>query len=512
MHHLSLIDWLVLLCYALFIIFIGLWTGRKGKTGADYFLGNREMPWWAVMFSIYATALSALTFIGVPGAAFSGDFHYIQLGIGDFVGRVLIAVLLLTAYYKGNVTTVYELLGKRFGPRTRDGGTFFFLLTRLLASGVRLAGCAIALSVVFDIPLNTAIILITVTALFYTMSGGIRAVIWTDMAQFFLFVIAALIATGTIISALPDGFADFLTIGMEHGKFKVFHISMIPGEKDYWLDFSNPDSLIAGFLLGCFTTLAALGTDQDLVQRMLTCEKVRESQKALLLTALLNFPITLLFLSVGAALFVYYQVFPTPEVSEYIQNKRPDFIFPYFIKTVLAPGLKGLLIAGILAAAMSSIDSALNALASTFYIDVYRNYYRPLSGDDEAVKVSRYFVIAFAVILAGIAMYFCKTESILWLGFRIMGYTYGAMLGVFLLAVLTKERGGDYTNLFAMVSSVIVVIFLTAEKAGPFTEIRNILMTPLGSASHLAWPWAIVTGTIWTFAVGILFRTGKTRS
>ncbi len=505
---LSLLDWAVLAIYGVVVVAIGVLTGKTEKDTVDFFLGGRRMPWWAVMVSIYATALSALTFIGVPGAAYGGDFHYLQLGIGDFFGRLLIAWLLLTAYYRGRVMTVYEFLGQRFGPRTHAAGTGFFIVTRLLASGVRLAGCAIALAVVFSLPIKGAITLIAVIALCYTMAGGIKAVIWTDMMQFILLLFAACITVGAVMYFLPNGWSDFFEIGKAHHKFTVFHVSLSGGAPDYWLNFANSQSFVAGFLLGCFTTLAVLGTDQDLVQRMLTCEKVRDSQRAIILTGVLNFPITLLFLTVGAALFAYYQVFPSEEIASLVADNKTDYVFPHFIKTVLAPGLRGLLVAGLLAAAMSSLDSALNALSSTAYVDIYKKYVHPNMDEIHAVKVSRAFVVMFAAILALVALYFSKTESILWLGFRIFGYTYGGLLGIFLLAVLTKSRGSDWGNVGALLSSIVVVIFCTAESVGPLSAARALLLSPFG-VNAFAWPWAIVIGMVWSFGAGVMFRTGR---
>ena len=501
-------DWLVLIIYAATVITIGYIAGKREKTVDDYFLGGRKMPWLSVMISIYATSASALTFIGVPGAAYGGDFHYLQLGLGDLVGRILVARFLLTAYYKGNVTTVYEFLGQRFGPRSRDAGTGFFIGTRLLASGVRLAGCAIALSVVFNMPLNTAIILIAAVAVAYTVFGGIKAVIWTDALQFGLLIGGAAVALIVIWHALPGGFSKFLSVGSEFNKFTIFHISMNPSHKDFFLNLNNPSSFVAGFLFGCFNTFAILGTDQDMVQRMLTCKNVKQSRKALIWTAVMNFPITLLFLSVGSALFAYYHTIPDTVVNTYTAMKHNDYIFPYFIKTVLGPGLRGLLIAGLLAAAMSSLDSALNALSSTVYVDIYKNYIRPRSDGSNAVKISRMFVIAFAVIIAVLAIMFGNTKSILWFGFKIAGYTYGALLGIFLLAVFTKKRGHDIINAVAMVTSVIVVIFLTADSVGPVQVLRTAILHPLG-ITKVAWPWAIVIGTLWTFCVAALFGNRK---
>ncbi|MCP5002880.1 MAG: sodium/solute symporter [Planctomycetes bacterium] len=500
----SFLDWLVLILYAGVVISLGYFVGKKESTTDDYFLGSRKMPWFSVMISIYATSLSALTFIGVPGAAFGGDFVYLQLAIGDLVGRILISALLLTAYYKSRITTIYEFLGHRFGPRSRDAGTGFFVLTRLLASGVRLAGCSIALSVVFDIPLNSAIVIIAVVALIYTTLGGIKAVIWTDMLQFFLFLGGASVTLFVIWSAVPGGFSEFVRIGSEFGKFQILHVSASPSHPDFFLNLNSPNALVAGLFFGCFTTFAVLGTDQDLVQRMLTCDHVKKSQKALLWTAVLNFPITFLFLCVGAALFVYYKVVPDSTVEAFVAAHHNDYVFPHFIKTVLQPGLRGLLIAALLAAAMSSLDSALNALSSTFYIDIYKRYIRPEAEEKHAVKVSRIFVIIFAAVLAAIAMKFGNTESVLWLGFRIFGYTYGAMIGVFLLAVLTRNRGNDIANIVIMITSVIVVVFLTADSVGPFREIRSTLLAPLG-VDKIAWKWSIMLGSIWTFGIGIIF-------
>ena len=500
----SVLDWVVILIYAGVVIAFGFLAGKKESTTEDYFLGGRKMPWLSVMISIYATSLSALTFIGVPGAAFEGDFVYLQLAIGDLAGRVLVSTLLLSAYYKSQVTTIYEFLGKRFGPRSRDAGTGFFMLTRLLASGVRLAGCAIALSVVFDIPLNSAIILIAVVAFIYTTLGGIKAVIWTDALQFFLLLGGAIVTLFFIWSAMPGGFSEFFQIGSEFGKFKVFHVSASPSHPEFFLNFNNPNALAAGLLFGCFTTFAVLGTDQDLVQRMLTCDHVRKGQKALLWTAALNFPITLLFLGVGAALFAYYKVSPDTAVDGFIATHHTDYIFPHFIKTVLTPGLRGLLIAALLAAAMSSLDSALNALSSTFYIDIYKRYIRPETTEKHAVTISRYSVIIFAAVLALVAMQCGKTESVLWLGFRIFGYTYGAMIGVFLIAVLTDRRGNDIANVVIMVTSVLMVLFLTADSIGPLQEVRSTILSPLG-IEKISWKWSIIIGSVWTFGIGVIF-------
>lgn len=474
----------IILAYIATVLALGMWSGRDEKDEQDYFLGGRSMPWLAVAISFYATTASALTFIGVPGAAYKADFVYLQLAVGDLLGRFLIGFYLLPAYFRHDVTTVYQLLGERFGPRSQDAGTVLFLVTRVLASGVRLAACAIAFSVIFGMDLNQTIVVITGIAMAYTVAGGIKAVIWTDTLQFTLFVGGAFVALGVIWGQMPGGFGQFLEIGSAAGKFTIFHTG--------W-NFNDPSNFVPGTIFGMLLTLAVQGTDQDMVQRLLTTRTLRESQKALFLTALMNIPMTLLFLTVGASLFAFYQVFPSEAVAALVAQGKTDYIFPHFMRTVLGPGLRGLLMAGLLAAAMSSLDSALNALASTAYVDLYRKYLRPEASSEEAVRTSRYLGLFFALVLAGVAMVFGRQNDVLWLGFRIMGYTYGTLLGLFLLAVWTEDRGADTGNLIAILASIAVVIGLTAE-------------APYG-LGLLAWPWSIAVGTGMTMLVGGAWRT-----
>jgi SSS family transporter len=478
------LDLAIIALYIVSVLALGVWSGRDEKDENDYFLGGRSMPWLAVAISFYATTASALTYIGVPGAAFKGDFVYLQLAVGDLIGRFLIGFYLLPAYFKHNVTTVYQLLGDRFGPRSQDAGTVLFLITRVLASGVRLGACAIAFSVIFQVPLLTTIVVITTIAMAYTVAGGIKAVIWTDTLQFCLFVGGAFVALGVIWGQLPGGFSQFLEIGQTSGKFTIFHLG--------W-DFNDPNNFVPGTIFGMLLTLAVQGTDQDMVQRLLTTKTLRESQKALFLTALMNIPMTLLFLSVGASLFAFYQVFPSEAVTELVTQNHCDYIFPHFMRTALAPGLRGFLMAGLLAAAMSSLDSALNALSSTAYVDLYRKYLKPDADSDHAVRTSRILSVVFAVVLAIAAWIFGRQDGILWVGFRIMGYTYGTLLGLFLLAVWTEDRGSDQGNVISIFVSIALVIYLTAE-------------APYGIAA-LAWPWAIAVGTGSTMLVAAMWKT-----
>lgn len=490
----TLVDWCVLAAYAFIVAGLGVWAGRREKDTTDFFLAGRGMSWFPVMVSSLATGLSALTFIGVPGAAFGGNFIYLQLWVGTLAGQLLLAGLFLPAFYRLRVTTVYELLGHRFGRVSRTAGTAFFIISRVLASGVRLAGCAIAVSVFFGLSLKTAILATALFAVLYTASGGIKAVIWTDMLQFFLFVGGALAALAIVWTALPGGFSQFLEIGTEHEKFRMFNFAF---------SLDDPTSFWSGNLFAMVIGLAVGATDQDIAQRLLTCRDVGQAKRAAVAHGFASLFTSLLFLTVGAALFAYYQAFPDPEAAKLAVDGSYDWIFPHFISTAVPMGLRGLFVAALLAAAMSSLDSALNGLAATSYVDVYVPLFRGGKDDPAGVRVSRVLVVFFAVVLAVTAMIFGRHESILWFGLRIMGYTYGALLGIFLLA-LTRHRASELGNVIAMATSVLVVLFLTADLGGPLAAARSAFLSPLG-VSKIAWPWAITLGTAWTFGVARLW-------
>lgn len=494
------LDWAVLALYVVVVICLGIWAGGKEKSTDDFFLAGRSMTWLPVAVSSLATTLSALTFIGVPGAAYGGNFVYFQLKFGTFIGAFLVAQLFLPAFYRLKVTTVYELLGDRFGPVSRTSGTVVFIISRVMASAVRLAGCAIAVSVFFSVERNTAIVLIAIFAMLYTASGGIKAVIWTDILQFSLFFVGACASILIIWDALPGGFSQFVSIGETHEKFRTFNFA--------W-DVSDATTFWAGNLFAAVMGLAVGATDQDIAQRVLTCRDVRHAQKAAYACGASSFLTTLIFLTVGASLFAYYQAFPDAGIAEVAAMKPPryDRIFPHFILHALPAGMRGMLVAALMAAAMSSLDSALNGLASTVYIDLYLPFFKKSDKGGESnvrseVRFSRVLIVCFGTVLALVAMTFGAQESILWFGLKIMGYTYGALLGVFLLAVLTRHRGSEIGNVVAMTTSVLVVVFLTAGMGeSALASARAVLLSPL-RVSQVAWPWGIVIGTIWTFGVG----------
>jgi SSS family solute:Na+ symporter len=485
----SQLDYLIIIGYLGLVSAAGLWFGRKEKDTNDFFLGGREMPWAAVMFSILATEISALTFIGVPADSFKTNYIYFQFAIGSLLGRILIAVFFLPAFYRGRVTTVYEYLKQRFGERSRDAGTLFFFVTRLMGSGVRLCVTAKAIQVVSGFSYFEATCIVAILAVAYTSFGGIKAVIWTDVIQFAVFIGGAGLTLFLIAKMIPGGVhGAYETLkgavdatGDSAHKLRVF---------DFAVSFTKPGILIIAILNGCFQTFAALGTDQDLTQRMLTCKDVGRSKRSLVLTGFIDFPIIALFLLLGSALYVL-------NVHNGFANgiQDADDVFPTFIGTILPMGIRGLLFAAVLAAAMSSLDSALNSLSSSAVTDIYKPYVRKTAPEKHYLAVSRMCVPVFAILLVGIA-YLCRSEErVLWLAFKLTGFTYGALLGVFLAGILTR-RGNNVGNIVAMTTSIAVLL-----------SIRFWIFPTLN------WQFYVIIGTLWTFGVAILFRpSGGRRS
>lgn len=480
----GLLDIAVLGVYFVAILAVGMWFGRGERSTHDFFLGGRRQHWLVVGLSIIATEVSALTFLIVPGRSYESDFWYLQTYVGSFIGRVLIVYLLLPAFYGGSVTTVYEYLGQRFGPWTRSTASLMFFASRIVGSGIRLLAAAMAISLIFNWPLAWVVLLGAGIAIAYTTFGGIKAVIWTDALQVLVFVGGGLAVLIFLFSATPGSWTGNLTTAYESGKLHTFT----------WDWHANNDKAFWVLMIwSTIQTMAALGTDQDLTQRMLTCPDLRRGQRSLLFNALMGFPVVVLFLLIGALVYVFYQV--TPPAPSGAAGSM-DRVFTHFIDTVLPVGygLKGLLVAGIFAAAMSSLDSALGALSSTAVTDFYRPYIRPQASHAHYLRVARVTTFLFGVVLAAVALAFADSKQLLEDAFGWVGLIFGGMLGVFLLGVLTRKRGRDRINTLAMLSSVLM---LAAIKL--FQEARDTV--------YIAWPWWIVLGTAWTFLVGACFCT-----
>jgi solute:Na+ symporter, SSS family len=481
------IDLAVIVAYFAVTIGIGLWAGRGERTTHDFFLGGRRQHWLLAGISIIATEVSAITLIAVPAEAFVGNWNYLQMYAGAFLGRALIVYMLLPAFYGGQVTTVYQYLGQRFGPWTRTTASLMFFASRVLGSGVRLLVASLALAVVFNWPLVWVVVGSAGVAMLYATYGGIKAILWTDAFQAAIFVSAAILAIGMILWLTPGHWTEQFGLAFYAGKFETFTWDANPNnDRAFWV------LLIHATIMN----MAALGVDQDLTQRMLTCRNLREGQKSLIFNMFAGFPIVCIFLTIGSLLFVYYDSFPQPLPAAVAE--KTDRVFPYFIATALPHnvGLKGLLVTAILAAAMSSLSSALGALSSTAVTDFYRVITRNQKSENSYLVAARFFTAIFGVILIVVALAFAGHDRLLWEVFKWVGLVFGGMLGVFLLGVTTRNRGNDRINMLAMLSSTALLVALRAyqERTGEL---------------WIAWPWWVVIGTGWTYLLGACFRTKK---
>ena len=517
------LDYIVVIFYLITVVGIGYLVGRREKSLDQFLLGSRKMNWVAVTISFYATAASALTFIGVPAQAFSTNFSkFVLMVVGGLVGRFLIAIILIPNYFREKVATVYQLIYNRLGPRAHLTVTTLFMITRLLASGVRLAGCAIAISVFFDLSMVSAICIIASVAILYTSLGGIKAVIYTDILQFIIFVGGAIFAFFFIMNALPEGFSSFIERGSQYSKFNI-EIT------NYRLLDSR--SFFIGLAFGLVFGIAALGCDQDLMQRMLSVPTKQDAQKAMITSGIIDIPIALLFLGLGAALFVFY----TYHIDENIQAllahlakghllpssatvSSADRVFPYFIKTQLPVGMRGLLLAGLVAAAMSSLDSALNALSSSALLDLIKPRLKKrlkktggeaTVGEAKEMLISRLLPIGFGFLLVLIAIMFGYSKSILWVGFQYPSYTYGAILGCFVLAIFFKEKVKGKLVPFAMGLATLVGFFATT--IVKYKGSIAITLKPGSEHAFLPWQYGILISTALTIVFSIFFSTLLTR-
>jgi len=465
----TLIDYIILLLYLVFVSWLGYFFSKKQETTEDYFLGSRKIPWLASGLSVVATETSALTFIGVPAIAYSGDMTFLQLSIGYLIARIILSFTLIRKYYKEKVYTVYGYLNKRFGENVKNIVSLLFFITIILGNGVRLYAAALVLTIVTGFPIFWTILLIGIISIIYTMLGGISAVIWSDVMQTGILVGGGILALFLLSSKLGT-YSEIANELINRGKLNIFNFSF---------DLTKNYTFWTGIVGGTFIGMSSHGTDQGMVQRLLTLKNEKESAKALILSGLVVGPQFFLFLLVGSLLFVFYSSFPSANLPS-----NPDQIFSYFIVTELPPGISGLIIAGLFAAAMSTIDSALSAIASTTISDFYIPYFSK-NRKDNLILISKYFTVIWGIILVGIAFLTLLTEdwgSVLEIGLKVASFTWGGILGVFMIGYLTKsvEKTGAQ---FGVISGVMIVVILSV-----FTK--------------LAWPWYPVVGALTTGLTG----------
>ncbi|MEY2560590.1 MAG: hypothetical protein QOG51_1005 [Verrucomicrobiota bacterium] len=519
------IDIGVLLLYFIAIIFIGLRMGRKEDNLEDFALGGRRIPWWAVLASLVAAETSAGTFFGTPGEGFTHrDYTYLQLAFGTIIGRIIVSYVFIKPYYDYKVFSIYEYLTARFGVASKNAASAVFMITRLLASGTRLYVAAIALALAYEMisgarPNETqtlwiylgATIAIVILTTIYTTFGGIKAVIWTDVIQASIMIGSALIALGLLYFSIPGGWDEIV---QRRGGFHISDLiasGLDPARSgwDKWKGmFETEYTIFAGLIGAVFITMGTHGTDQDMVQRMLTAKDIRRSRRSLILSGLADIPLAFTFVSIGLLLWVYYQAHPDPTLP-----KSPNEIFCHYILYQMPVGLRGLLLAGIFATAMGSLSTALNALATSFTRDWYEPYINPAATDAQSLRAVRWATVWFSVLMIVVAsttaylVIVHPNVRIIPIVLSIFGYTYGSLLGVFFAGMLTRTRGNDRGNILAMISGFVVVAILS----GLPNKIGGILGTKFYTQPawlpEMEFPWWIFFGTIVTFFVAILFRS-----
>lgn len=463
------VDLAVIVLYLIGITWFGARFKDSQKSLRDYFLGGRNTPWWAIAFSIVSAETSTLTVIGTPALSFYGNFGFLQVVFGYLLARIFISSLFLPHYFRGELYTAYELMQRRFGPRLRKLTAGTFLLLRALAEGVRVFAISIVVSIILGTGEVASIVLIVCLTLFYTFEGGMTAVIWTDVVQMILYVGGAIVSLFVILAKIPGGWPEVWSSAAAAHKLHIFDFHFA------WTlqFFSAPYSFWAGFLGGCFLTTASHGTEQLMVQRLLSARSEKESRLALFSSwFVILFQFTL-FLAIGLILWVYYRD------SGQTPPKPADRIYPQFIWQALPTGVAGLVIAAILAAAMSNLSAALNSLASTTIMDFYR-VMRPGRDESAYLRLARWATVVWGGVLFLIGLLARSVNSVLEAGLGIASILYGALLGVFLLGVLTR-RVQERAAMIGMSAGLAVNLYLKF-------------------ATPVAWTWYVLIGTTVTVA------------
>lgn len=528
------VDVIVLCLYFFGIVGIGLWAGRRNRTLTDFALGGRSIPWWAVLASIIAAETSAVTFLGTPAEGFkTRSFVYGQLAIGTVLARVIIAFTFIRPYYRYGVQSIYEFLEIRFGPLTRNLASGIFLLTRILGIGVRLYLGGAIIKVIWEYlfpgtPIDIwiyfwGIVFVTVLTTIYTAIGGIKAVVWTDMIQATLMVSSVLLAIGLIITHIPGGLN---TVKEQLGGIPPFFQSGINHPDSFWAGLKSileePYTLAAALVASTFSTMSTHGADQDMVQRMLTARDFKRSRLSLILSGLADIPIATSFLLVGILLWVYYHVNSSLTLPP-VENE----IFAHYIVTQMPIGVRGIIVAGVFATMMGSTSAALNALATSFTKDFYLPYFARDKAAESAIWAARLATLVFGGLMILVATATANSVlhdsklTILPIALGIVGYTYGALLGVFLVGMLTKTRGNDRTNIVAMLISIATVLVVGRVEipwldAGQLVQHGKWELTGVNLGGWLpagfpnvAFSWWVFIGCGVCFLVSSSFRTPK---
>lgn len=466
----STFDYIIIIAYLIIITVVGIISGGKQKSIKDYFLGADVVPWWAVCFAIVAAETSTLTFISIPGLAYLTNLNFLQLTFGYLLGRIIVAFLFLPAYFQGELSTAYAFLENRFGYKTRSFASIIFMFTRTAADGVRLFATAIPLKLMLNIDYPLAILIIGLVALLYTSFGGVRGIIWVDVIQFLIYIGGAFVSGILLINLIPGGFEKIISVASEFKKFDLINLGLSDGLSSF---FTKPYTLIAGIIGGAFLSMASHGTDQLIVQRLLATKNLKNAQKAIIGSGVIIVFQFAIFLLVGVLLFVYFGKL----------NMRSDEVFPFFIINVIPTGLKGLIIAGLFAAALSTLAGSISSLSSATVLDILVPYFKKFDDDKKKLFASRLITIIWAVLLILVAFLFMESsQAVVEIALSIASFTYGGLLGTFLLGILNKKASQEDA--------------LAGFVAGIFLMITVILL------KLTAWTWFTLIGVTATLIIG----------
>ena len=466
------LDLAIIAVYLAGITLFGLRFRKKQRSLRDYFLADRTIPWWAIALSIVAAETSTLTIISIPGLAYDTNMAFLQVVFGYLVARVIICIIFIPSYFRGEMYTAYQLIERRFGPHLRSLAAGLFLITRAAAEGVRVFAVSIVVGIAIGTGELTSIAIITLLTLIYTFEGGMAAVIWTDVIQMIIYIGGTLVGFITLLHLVPGGWTTIHAAAAAAGKLRIF---------DFTPTFSRTYTFWAGLIGGTFLTTASHGTDQLMVQRLLSAKNKSQSQGALLASGVFILVQFALFLLVGVALFVFYHHFPPATAFS-----RSDRIFPTFIVRDMPRGISGLLIAAILAAAMSNLSAALNSLSSSSIVDFYLRR-RPQASESRRLAVSRASTFVWALVLFSLAMLSQRGGRVVEVGLSIASVAYGALLGIFLLGLLTR-RANERGAMVGMACGFAVELYIW-----------------LGT--KVPWTWYVVIGTTITFTIGYIAST-----
>ena len=468
------LDYLIIVVFLIGSALFGMLIGGKQKTVKDYFLGSKEIPWWAVCFSIVAAETSTLTFISIPGLAYLTNLNFLQVTFGYLVGRIIVAAILLPAYSKGELKTAYTFLENRFGGKTRSFASIIFLFTRTAADGVRLFATAIPLKLMLNIDYPLAIAIIAVITLVYTYTGGMKGVIWVDVMLMFIYLGGAILSAVYLLNLIPGGWGAVTTASLAGNKFSVFNLGFENGISGF---FSQPYTLLGGLIGGAFLSMASHGTDQLIVQRLLSTKSLRDGQKAIVGSGVIVIIQFAIFLLVGVMLYAFYGKL----------DFKSDEIFPLFIINVLPAGISGIIVAGLFAAAMSTLAGSMTSLASSTMHDLYIPFFGKNLDDQKQLRISRMFTIFWAGMLVISAILFMESSrAVVEIALSIASFTYGGLLGTFLLGILNKKAKQE-DALAGFVAGIFIMISVISLKL-------------------VAWTWYTIIGVIATLLIGSLLN------